>query len=245
MELSFYMADRPEEQALLDLVGCLVVHGARSNGRVLVHRPPESFLPFGGPTDFEQHPVELPELSELSSMCKDDQCRLVTVEVAGAFAYDPFHHARVTFLRVEDEAVGVDNHPVAVWASGDLFSGPAPPGQARAAAEITATFQELVRCLRPSYAAIMVDCLLESPLSIATDLEAGADFRDFFLGADYLGQRALDRVAAAAAGLEVERSELGLFVLSTPRSGDSSDVDYLTAGMAAARAIADRSRARN
>ena len=71
VELSFYLADASDDAGLRKLVGCLEGLGASPTGRVLVHLPPDATLPFGGPTDFEQHRRQIAGFGDLDRLSED------------------------------------------------------------------------------------------------------------------------------------------------------------------------------
>jgi hypothetical protein len=242
VELSFYLSDLPDDQGLRKLVGCLERRGASPTGRVMVHVPPDATMPFGGPTDFEQRQRRISGFEDLGRLSEEEGCRLVAVEVSGLFSYDRGHFAIATLLRIGEHSVGSENHPVAVWASGDAFSGPQGRRAMAAGAEVRTVFVELASCIEPSYGAITFDWPLGTPASIAADPKAGSDYRDFYLGRAYAGEGSLSRVEAAAAGLGIEHAGSGLFVFSTPAFGGPTGLDHRPAGAALGRAIANRSR---
>jgi len=242
VELSFYLADASDDAGLRKLVGCLEGLGASPTGRVLVHLPPDATLPFGGPTDFEQHRRQIAGFGDLDRLSEDEGCRLVAVEVSGLFSYDRDRFATVTLVRISDTSVGRENHPVAVWASGEAFSGPQGRRAIAVGAEVRNVFVEIVSCIEPSYGAITVDWPLGTPGSIADDPKAGSDYRDFYLARAYAGEPSLSRVESAAADLDIERSKRGLFVFSSPAFGGPPGVDHGSAGTAFTRAIGRRGR---
>jgi len=238
VELGFYAADRREDDLLQAVLGCLSARGARATGRGYAI---ESWVPFAGPTDFDRSAVVIDRLAGVADAVPSRQ-RLVEVEVAAAFRYDPGSFARVTYLSIDREDVSLDNHPVAIWASGEVFSHPPgepPPRQAAVAAEVVEVFTAVVEAASPGYAAITVDWPLESPHGFARDPTSGAAYHDFFVGCSYVGEAALSRIEAAAAGLTLRRTAAGLFVLSYfAGSGDEDRERAGTAGEALAREIA-------
>lgn len=239
VELGFYAEDRVDADLFQDVLDALAQVGGVANGRAFVLPASASSGAFAGPGDHALVEVAWGDLSEVSRSRPEG--RVVAVEVAGALRYDRRHAARVTYLRIDPVRSRPDRHPVAVWATGELFSGPAQKRTQAAGRELRRLFGSMVDAVRPSYAAVTVDWALGTPEEIATDPKAAGDHRDIFLGSAFVGSAALDEVEAAAAGLDVERGPAGLFSWSSPSFGGTG-LDHRPAGSAFVRAIARRGR---
>jgi hypothetical protein len=102
VELSFYFEQSPDMQSMQRVVDSLSARGAKSNFHATVHAPEDSTKPFGGPSDFARQDVRISQLDNLAEQI-DSETRLVSVEVAGAFRYDPKHCATVTYGATQNQ----------------------------------------------------------------------------------------------------------------------------------------------
>jgi hypothetical protein len=238
VELSLYVDDRPERDVFAAVLECLAARGGVPNGRGFVHLVEDPSQRFAGPTDMEQVEVSVNSLaaSELDRVGE----RVVAVEVAGALRYDTKHCVIVTYVRVDPSDSLTDWHPVTIWASGELFSGPARSASRKAGRQLRELFEAMVATVLPSYGSITVDWPLGSPSKLASDPKAGWDYRDFYLAGSYVGDGNLKDVELAATGLAVERTPSGLFVFASEFFGGPG-ITHMAAGAAFLQAIAGRS----
>jgi hypothetical protein len=241
VELGVYAHDRPDEKLFTDVLDFLVRRGGTSNGRARAHLVADPDDPFEGPTDVAQVEVPLDDLSTVAM--RGSEHRIVAVEVAGVLRYDRGHCVVVTYLRVDRVTAPGDHHPVALWATGELFSGPVQRSTMRAGTELRDLFRSMVEDVRPSYGAITVDWPLCSPQEIAADPKLAGDYGDVFVGRDYVGEQMLAETQAATSGQESELTPLGLFVFSSPALGVPAG-DRTAVGSAFVRAIARGRRGR-
>ncbi len=237
VELGFYDARRPDQDLFQDVLDCLASRGATGSGEGVAVRLEEG-EPFIGPTDHEPIEVAVDRLDDVHAQMGPG-LRLAQVDVFGALRYDPNRYARVTYLHVSLADQATDQHPVAVWASGDPFSGPPQPMTPVAGAEIRELFTAIVEWTAPSYGALFVASALSTPRQLAANRKSRGNYGDFYLSNDFVRANVLRRVEEAAAGLAVEHGRNGLFVYSYPPFGGTGR-DHLPAATAFVAAIADR-----
>lgn len=239
VEVGIYDDARSEQEVFQGFLDCLVDRGARPTGRGRALKGVGPTGVFEGPTDPEALDVRVDRLEDVHQLVGPDE-RLVEVEVAGGVG-DPSRAARLTYLRVERVHLATDRHPVALWASGDAFSGPAT-GRTRAAGkEVRQLFEAVVNVVDPAYGAVTVDVPLASPGQIVADTACWWDYRNFYVSRAYVGAAAFSRIADASSGLDVTLSSKGLFVFSTSAFG-GPDGNHEPAARAFTHAIAARAQ---
>jgi hypothetical protein len=238
VELSFYSDDRQDSALFKDILRALSAMGGVPNGTVLAHIVDDPSYSFADPSDLERVEVDVGGFPDVEF--ERPGLRVVAVDVAKVLRYDREHCVRVTYSRIDLSRTRGDRHPVAVWASGELFSGPRSPSAGEAAAEVRQLFTVLVDGLRPSYGAITMEWSLLSPRDMAAESRAGEDYHDFFLGEAYVGAGGLERVEAAAVGLDIERTQSGIFVFASELFGVRG-AGSGSAGRAFAAVISSRS----
>jgi hypothetical protein len=235
VELAIYDATKPDREVFQSVLDCLSERGASAVGTALGHEVADVDTDFAGPTDLEPVPVAIESLADVDGQAGPRR-RIVSVDVADAVPFAPSRFVQATYLRVDSRFVGVDEHPVALWASGEAFGGPATAATKRVGAQVRELFEAVVDWITPSYGALTVDWPLASPQHLAADDKAFGDYRDFYLGSDYVGEETLHRVERAASGLDVRRASGGLYVYSSPAFGGPG-FDATDAGAAFVRAI--------
>lgn len=238
VELGFYDARRSDRELFQDVLDCLASRGATASGWGAGVRL-EDGEPFIGPTDHEPIVVTVDRLDDVDDLLGPG-LRLAEVDVFGALRYDPDRYARVTYLHVSVADQATDHrHPVAIWASGDAFSGPPQPATPVVGAEIRELFTAIVEWTAPSYGALTVSWPLLTPRQMASDPTVRWHYGDFYLSEAFVGAEVLRGVEQAAADLALEDRANGLFVYSYPPYGGTGR-DHLAASSAFVDAISQR-----
>jgi hypothetical protein len=243
VEINVHDVERSESELLQRVLDALVRRGASSNGVADVHEidGPDTALDNSYSLTTNRVEVALHGLDDVAGRVGHSR-RVVEVEVAGVFRYDRGHYARVTYVWMNPKWVGLDNHSVTIWASGEAFSGPSQEGTPKVGREIREVFEAVIDATRPSYGSITCEGELLGPNNMAATTDYGSYFcSDFYLSERYVGSDELARVEVAARGLTVLRSAGGLFVysymgLKKPNTEDERD----PAAKAFVRSIARR-----
>lgn len=192
LETNFYFADIPDEIAFMHVLRALASVGARFTGHGTVR--------CGVGTDHVRE-----EFATINSLQDADACvaagnrHLVQVSMADASAAQRGGGEIVAFQSISEEAAVTDHHPIAIWSSGPLFSGPLDKRERRERRQLGAKmyrrFLDLIRKLEPSYAAFTVESPLECPTDLRRDPRSYA-FNDFYVDANFLGASRTERVLA-------------------------------------------------
>ena len=126
LEVNFYFADIPDAAAFVRVLAALTSEGAQFIGNGLVHRVPQINLrPFGGITDESSEWVPIASLQEAEAHATAVDTRLVQVDMTGASTALRRGRELVAYVDISPEAAAVDHHPIAIWSTGTLLSGPA------------------------------------------------------------------------------------------------------------------------
>lgn len=198
LELSFYFAEMADTDALVHVLAALTSEGAQFAGSGMVHSGRRiGEAQFSGINDALLEAVSLNNLDEAKIYATVADIRLVQVEMRGASAAGRTRSELITYISISPGAMLNDHHPIAIWTTGALFSGPADKSRRRqrrrVGSQIQQRFLDLIRILRPSYAAVTVEIALECPTDLRIDARTGA-FQEFYVSENYLGAHRMSRV---------------------------------------------------
>lgn len=219
LELSFYFADRPEVEALTQLIAAIADLGGRFTGHSLIQRGAQiRDRPFASITSEPREIAAVADIADVMRYMADPNVRLLQVSMAGTSGTTQDVAEIVTLLSISPEAAHADHHPLAVWTDGWLFSGEISSkhqSQARATGlQAYQRFKEVVRIVRPSYAAITVEYGLECPTDLRRDPRSAA-FLDFYVSQLYLGALAFARIQGLFADAYSESMGDGKYISSS------------------------------
>ncbi|HEY3290024.1 MAG TPA: hypothetical protein VGK87_07860, partial [Anaerolineae bacterium] len=198
LELNFYLSEIDEQKALIQLVETLTKSGAKFVGEGRAHYGENiGGQRFASITDEILNVVPIANLSDMQRMLNSENSRLVQVNMESASGITQGVAEIVTYVSISEDASQKDNHPVAVWTDGSLFSRRAnAAGQNRPSLEgkrIYEKFREILSSLRPSYAAITVSWPLECPTDLSIDPRTSA-FRNFYISRRFIGDNRLKHI---------------------------------------------------
>ena len=217
LELSFYFTQLLSAQAYLRVITELSRLGASFTGEAYAHRGREiGHEPFASIHDRDLERVTVNTVADLVQMLDDADTRLVQTHMTEAVGLAQDAAEIVTYVAISPEAAPVDQHPVAIWTEGELFSGDLRQSESTKPAGLLVyrRFRALLETLQPAYAAITNEYGMECPADLRRDPRSHA-FRDFFVSGAYVGASTLDRIKTVFADAYVESIGHGLYISST------------------------------
>ncbi len=187
LEIGFYFKHVPEKEAFVLLLKALFELGFQLGNRGYVFAEIEDREDFASISDKVRHEVPLNSWIDVDNLLADPSTRLVQVVMN-----DVVNNSEtiVTYISISPEAVRYDSHPIAIWSSGELFSGTLTnlykKQVKRRGKQAYQLLKDLVNKVRPSYATITVEEPIECPKDLSYDSRSYA-FSDCYVEETFLG----------------------------------------------------------
>lgn len=208
LELSFYVADGPEQAAFARLVTTLVQLGAHFTGVGSGYVGVDARRPFGAIPSLPREKMQVHSLADVAALTHDPERRLVTVYMQDASGINPGIAEYVTYTDISSQAAAQqENHPFAIWTKdGDLgypFYLEDPERAHTLGQMVYARFRAIVLGLQPAYANITIEAGLQAPYDLR-HRPGVTMFRTFYISRRYAGS---DTIAALHALLREAYTE--------------------------------------
>lgn len=191
--LNFYFARADEADAFSSLFKTLLRLGAQFCGEATLRRGDGiRGEPFAAITDSPLPQTVTLDNATLLQLLADPDVRVIQVLMEGAIGTPPDATEILSYTSISPQASNTDQHPLAIWSEGELFSGPFKHTR-RTQLEgrrVYERFRDLVAASRPDYAAITNEMGLECPTDLRRDPRSYA-FKDFYVSEDFLGRAKL------------------------------------------------------
>ncbi|BDI28184.1 hypothetical protein CCAX7_002350 [Capsulimonas corticalis] len=211
LELNFYQ-DENEQDFLVALIDCLIENGAKLSGKALIHRGPNiNQQPFGFSSDEYKEEIEIASVDDLRAIKAVADSRLVQVPITNASGLTRGAPELVTVTGISEWAASRgDNHPVAIWASGDKLDFETLQSHALAT-KAYRRFITIVEQLAPAYAAITMECSLECPMDLRRDPKSYA-FHDFYLSNQFFDDALISSVVDLCSDRFIKPLSNGVYI---------------------------------
>src|SRR5258706_6850458 len=137
LELSIYEANQDEKKVFLRLIQALLSQGASFTGIGMVHKNVK--LNERRSASIYDQPLEvitIHSLDDFNEQLENENIRLVQVWMQGTSGTTSASAEIVSYQSISTKASLRDHHPIAIWTSGDVFSGPLDQTLSQSAREI-------------------------------------------------------------------------------------------------------------
>lgn len=212
LEIGFYFERVPEEKAFVQLLKALFELEFQLGNRGYIHTEARKREGFASVSD--KVPIEVPLNGwiDVDNLFADPNTRLVQVVIN-----DMGNNTEtlVTYMSISPESVHRDWHPIAIWNSGELFSGSLTEEYEKQAKrrgkQAYQLLKDLVDKVRPSYATITVEEPIECPTDLARDPRSYA-FRNFYVEEAFVGSSGFIQIKQMFGNAYIELLGEGIYV---------------------------------
>jgi hypothetical protein len=216
VELSFYFSDMPESSVMRLMVKSLLDRDAEFAGVGNVHQGEGiKEKPYAGIMESLLNEVRISSMDELDRILDDQNSRLVQIIMNRATGVNLHTSEILTFTSISPEAAIHDQHPIAIWTEGDLFSGTFIrhiTNQAKKfGKQIYQRFIELLPELNPAYAAITSEWGLECPFDLRHDPRS-ISFIDFYVSRSFIGSDGIESIRKRLSNYYQEVIADGIYI---------------------------------
>lgn len=210
IELNFYHAKKPQKDAFKKMLNACLESDATLINQALVASTHHEDIPHFHDILFLERQMITFEPNQLEALLSSNDTFVLSLYLANAIGTRPNSIEQLTYGRISEYASQIDNHPIVIWCSGDMF-GFNDLLEQQAAMVVYDRFRYLTEKTNPSYSAITSEWTLECPTDLK-NLDSTLSFRNFFLNEELLTSIDINAIKTNYAGAHIEQWDNGIYI---------------------------------